>query len=165
MRKPVTIVYLPDEYEKVTGGSALIPHDCFDGPIEPSQVIVYRFDPDTRIGFGTVYNGLVCSVSPLGDGRAYVSIDWGSARLEPDWPIERYHSGWSNHLTLGWRWQWHPARTLNWSWFRRPPAHRGTDEFCNKSVEIRVPFGAVTVFWKRPYRTKYDGRCEKCLSE
>lgn len=174
MSKPVTVVYLPDEYEIIgatdfrsAASTALIPLDCFDGPVKPhTWVRVHRFDPDLRAGFGVEYDGYATGwVAPEGGDRVGIVIDWTTVRDEPDWPVEKHSGGSSNHLTFRWRWQWHPTRTLDWSWFQRLPLLRGTDEFCNKSIEVRVPFGAVTFFWKRPYRTKYNGRCEECLSK
>ncbi len=63
------------------------------------------------------------------------------------------------------RWWYHAP----WNWARPwlPRTARGSDEWCNPTVWIVLPFmlGTVVIRYKRTIRGRADGSCDRCIAE
>ena len=157
-----TVVYADEKDEAVVERQPVVlaPMADVSGAVRRGdRVRLWILDEDLRHGYDHVCKGRILEV--LGDEWVRVWVDWATLTPEFDWDTHRQPDGTRNHLLFGWRWQYHPARTMNLPWWQWV-WDGGTDEFCNPAFWFRLPWCSVAVFYKRPYRTRLDGRCGKC---
>lgn len=158
-------VYVDADHVDVVRRGVLVtvPIDDVSGPLKHGQIVrMHIFDADNRPGYGQ--ECLAIALGGDAGDEVRISPSWHTLGPEPEWDTSTQYDGTRNHLTFGWRWQYHPARTMNLPWWKWA-WNGGTDEFCNKAWWFRLPWASIAVFYKRPYRTKEDGRCGECRRE